>query len=315
LILNPVYLVYICCSNKIKKFIEMKNVVIAGGTGFVGSYLTEMFRKNGDNVLIISRKEGDVSWNQTDLIKAINGSDLLINLAGRSINCRHNDKNRAEIISSRINGTSALNNAVQQCDNPPKLWINASAIGIYKSTFNVPMTESTTEFATDFMAEVVKKWEETFFSVVIPNTRKVSLRTSVVLGKNGGALSPLLLLTRFGLGGKQGSGKQMFSWIHLEDYFRIVNFVSENTEISGVINCTSPEPVSNQVFMAKLRKEIKVPFGLPAPEFVIKIASKIIGIEPGLILNSQYVYPEKLIKSGFKFKYSTLEEAFSALVK
>ena len=146
-------------------------------------------------------------------------------------------------------------------------------------------------------------------------TRQVALRTSVVLGLNGGALQPLVWLTRFGLGGKQADGNQIFSWIHLEDYFRIIQFLMDETSLQGIVNCTSPNPLTNKDFMHSLRKRLKVPFGIPAPRWIIKIGARLIGTEPELLLNSSYVVPKRLIDAGFKFNFPQIDGALENLLK
>jgi len=208
-----------------------------------------------------------------------------------------------------------IGNAINACKNPPKLWINASATGIYRSSMNYPMTEDETDLENDFLAEVVSKWENSFFSFQWTETRQIVLRTSVVLGTNSGALKPLVLLSRFGLGGKQASGNQILSWIHVEDYFRILCFLMDNSEIEGVINCTSPTPLSNRAFMSSLRKILRIPVGIPAPEFAIKLGAKIIGTEPELILNSSFILPKRLSEAGFQFAFADIDNALEDLLK
>ena len=292
----------------------MKKVVIAGGTGFIGTYLSQRFLEKGFFVKIVSRTSELTSWNDSDLKKVLEGAEMIINLSGRNINCRHTVTNCKEIIDSRINTTNMIGEAIMSCENPPKLWINASATGIYRSSIHHPMTEMETEIGTDFLAKVVSVWEKTFFDFKLPITRQIALRTSVVLGKNGGALSPLVWLTRFRLGGMQGDGNQLFSWIHIEDYFRVLLFVLENESIAGVINCTSPEPLSNRLLMRTLRRIMHVRIGLNAPEFAIKVAAKFIGTEPELILNSSYVLPKRLVDAGFKFSFPKLSLALDELL-
>jgi len=292
----------------------MKKVVIAGGTGFIGSYLTKRFQETGYQVLIVSREPDHVSWKPVDLTQSFEGAEIVINLAGKSINCRHTEANKQAIIDSRLNTTSWIGNAILACYNPPKLWINGSACGIYKPSVEHPVSEDETELGTDFLAEVVKKWEKVFFGFELPLTRKVALRTSVVLGKDGGALPPLVWLTRLGLGGKQAEGNQMFSWIHLEDYFQILLFLIENKSIQGALNCTSPQPVDNKLFMAVMRKTLRIPIGIPSPKFAIIIGAKLIGTEPELLLNSSFVIPKRLLDSGFKFRYSKVDKALIDLL-
>jgi len=248
------------------------------------------------------------------LTEALNKADILINVAGKSINCRHTPTNKRAILESRIKTTELLGEAIRNCSQAPKLWINASATGVYKPSISHPMSEDETELGNDFLAEVVTCWEKAFFGFELVSTRQVALRTSVVLGKDGGALGPLVWLTHFGLGGKQATGTQMFSWIHLEDYFRVVLFLQEQVALQGVFNCTAPHPISNDVFMHALRNVLHVPFGIPAPEFVIRLGARLIGTEPELILNSAYVVSKKLSEGGFKFSFPEINKALQNLL-
>lgn len=293
----------------------MKKIVIAGGTGFIGSYLSKRFWEKSYRVLVVSRNPEHVSWDLNDLIPALNGAEMVINLAGKSINCRHNEVNKKAILESRINATLSIGNAIGACKNPPKLWINASAAGIYRPSVDLAMKEDEPELGTDFLAEVVTQWENTFFQFQLPETRQVALRTSVVLGSDGGALMPLVWLSRFGLGGKQGDGNQMFSWIHVEDYYRILLFLYENDTLNGIVNCTSPAPVSNADFMLSLRQKLHVPVGIPAPKFAVELGAKLIGTEPELILNSSFVLPNRLMHAGFTFLFPDVGMALQNLLK
>ena len=291
----------------------MKKVIIAGGTGFVGTCLTARFLEYGYDVMYISRYPDHVQWDESELTNAFERVNLVVNLAGKTINCRHTSKNRKAIIQSRVDSTIMIGNAIQKCKTPPELWINASATGIYPPSFGTAMTEDSPP-GNDFLAEVVKKWESAFFDFNLPHTRQVALRTSVVLGENGGALKPLTKLTLLGLGGKLASGKQMISWIHEEDYFNIVHFLLQNTGLNGVINCTSPEPVSNNDFMKALRKALGIRFGIPAPGFGVRLVSKLIGIESKLILDSSYILPERLLEAGFKFSFPKIYTALNDIL-
>ncbi len=292
----------------------MQKIVIAGGTGFIGSYLEERFKKSGYRVLLVSRQEPHVPWQHSELTKAVNEAALVLNLAGTSINCRHNAINKKAILQSRISSTQMIGNAILASKIPPKLWINASAAAIYKQSEDKAMTEDETDLSNDFLADVVHQWEQKFFSFQLPSTRKVALRTSLVLGKEGGALKPLLTLSQFGLGGTQASGNQIMSWIHIEDYFRIVLFLLEHEGIYGVYNCSSPNPVSNKEFMSTIRRILNIPIGLPAPAWIIGIGARIIGTESSLILNSSYLLPKKLMNSKFRFTYPELEKALFNLL-
>ncbi len=293
----------------------MKKVVIAGGTGFIGTYLATRFREIGFKVLIVSRQPEHVSWLPNDMQQAIEGSELVINLAGKTINCRHNQVNRKLILESRIKTTKLIGDAITACVNPPKLWVNASASAIYKSSEEKAMTEDETDLATGFFADVVRQWENVFFEFEFSTTRQVALRTSVVLGKEGGALKPLAWLSRLGLGGKQAEGTQIISWLHLEDYFRIVQFLIKKEDVNGVINCTSPQPLTNNDFMSALRNSVSAIFGIPAPRFAIIIGARIIGTEPELLLGSTFLLPKRLQTMGYKFAFPTIEKALADLLR
>lgn len=293
----------------------MKKVVIAGGTGFIGTYLATRFREIGFKVLIVSRNPEHVSWLPNDLLIAIEGSELVINLAGKTINCRHNAANRKAILESRIKSTKMIGDAISASNEPPKLWVNASASAIYKSSEEKAMTEDETDLATGFMADVVSQWESAFFEFELTKTRQVALRTSVVLGKNGGALKPLATLSRLGLGGKQANGTQILSWLHIEDYFKIVQFLIKENSITGVINCTSPNPLSNNDFMNSLRNTVSALFGIPVPRFAIVIGAKLMGTEPKLLLDSSFLLPKRLIDNGYKFAFPNIDKALADLLK
>jgi len=289
-------------------------IIIAGGTGFIGSYLNKKFTAEGHTVIIIARRGNFVKWNPADMRNVIENADVLINLAGHNINCRYTEVNKNLILGSRIQSTAMLGNVLAECRNPPPLWINASATAIYKSLYTVSASEDANLFADDFLAQVVKRWESDFVKLRTPAVRQVALRTSVVLGRNGGAFTRLHMLARLGLGGAVGSGKQMFSWIHYEDYYRVIRFIIENKGISGVVNCTSPGAATNAAFMKALRKASGMPLGIPAPEFVVQHVSKFLNFEPDLILNSSWVYPKVLLNAGFVFKYPELKQALDDLV-
>lgn len=290
-------------------------IVIAGGSGLIGSYLKKVFENTGNSVEIVSRQAGFIPWVHDELVAHLEKSDVLINLSGHSINCRHTATNKALILNSRVESTRMLGQAVKACKQPPTLWINASASAIYSHTEKTQHSESSKDFANDFLAKVVETWEKTFFDFQIVGVRQVALRTSVVLDPQDGAFRPLLLLSRLGLGGKVGNGKQLFSWIHIEDYARIVQFVIENVTIEGVLNCNSPFPVSNSVLMSAFRKSVNMEIGIPAPKFLVKVAAVFIRTEPSLILNTTNIYPGKLINTGFEFKYDCIDKAIHNLVK
>ena len=292
-----------------------KKIIIAGGTGFVGKYLNKKFATAGYEVVIISRSKSHISWDNTPLItEALENAAILINLAGKSVDCRYNEKNKKEIFDSRIDTTKILGNAIINCTNPPPLWINSSTATIYRHAEDRPMAESSGEIGAGFSVNVAINWEKAFFGFKLPQTRQVALRMAIVLGKNGGVIKPLLNLVRFRLGGKQGNGKQIFSWIHIEDLFCIITFVQQHNELSGVINTCAPNPVSNKTFMQLLRKNLGVGFGMPAPVWLLKMGAVVIKTETELILKSRWVLPERLLASGFQFKYPEIDTALRQIL-
>lgn len=292
-----------------------KKIVIAGGTGFIGNYLTTQFQKMGYEVLIISRDNQHVQWDDSNgLINALEDAEMLINLAGKSVDCRYNKKNKKEILLSRTATTKKLGDAILKCTQPPHLWINSSTATIYRHAEDRPMTEALGETGTGFSVGIAKAWETAFFSFSLPHTRQVALRMAIVLGKNGGVMKPLLNLVRFGLGGKQGKGTQMFSWIHIEDLFNVICFIQSNEKLTGVYNCSAPNPVSNDALMKTLRKIMHVNIGLPAPAWLLKIGAVIIRTETELILKSRWVIPEKLMTEGYRFKYPTIDLALNNIL-
>jgi uncharacterized protein len=292
-----------------------QKIVIAGGTGFVGQYLTKKFTTSGYEVIIISRQQNHVHWDNTAaIITALENAAMLINLAGKSVDCRYNEKNKKEIFDSRVNTTKALGEAILQCKNPPAFWINSSTATIYRHAEDRPMTESTGEIGSGFSVNVATNWEKMFFSFKLPATRQVALRMAIVLGKNGGVVPPIKNLVRFGLGGKQGSGKQMFSWIHIEDLYNIIIFLQQHQELNGIINTAAPNPVNNTTVMQLFRKNMKATIGLPTPKWLLKFGAVIIKTETELVLKSRWVIPERLLQSGFSFTYPVLDEALNDIL-
>lgn len=293
-----------------------KKIVIAGGTGFVGKYLTKQFGNLGYQVIIISRQQENIQWNdKSGIVNALENSEMLINLAGKSVDCRYNENNKTEILKSRTATTKSLGEAILQCSKPPELWINSSTATIYRHAEDRPMTESTGEIGKGFSVDVATSWEKSFFSFKLPQTRQVAVRMAIVLGKDGGVMKPFINLVRYGLGGIQGNGKQMFSWIHIEDLFNIILFFQSHKELKGVFNCSAPNPVDNKTLMKTLRQALKVKVGLPSPAWLLEIGAVIIKTETELILKSRWVIPEKLIESGYTFKFLTLETALKNILR
>jgi uncharacterized protein (TIGR01777 family) len=294
----------------------IKKVILAGGTGFIGKYFAEKFNKLGYEVKIISRQSGHISWNDNaGIVEAMENSEILINLAGKSVDCRYNTKNKEDILKSRTETTKILGNALLTCKNPPPLWINSSTATIYRHAEDRPMTEESGEMGSGFSVDVAKAWEQAFFSFQLPKTRKVALRMAIVLGENGGVITPFKNLVRFGLGGVQGSGNQKFSWIHVEDLFEIILFLKEKEELNGVFNCSSPHPVTNRELMNHFRTAMHIKVGLPSPKWLLQIGAILIRTEIELILKSRWVIPERIEREGYKFKFNKIDSALQDILK
>ncbi|AXG67953.1 epimerase family protein [Kordia sp. SMS9] len=302
----------------------MKKIIIAGGSGFLGQSLISYFLPKGYEIIVLSRsarKTGNdhlryVQWNAKTLdiwMTELEGATVLINLTGKSVDCRYSEKNKAEILNSRVNATKVLGEAIQACAVPPKVWMNSSTATIYEHSLKRKMTEENGKIGDDFSMNVAKSWEATFYDCNTPKTNKIALRTSIVLGKNGGAFIPLKNLTKLGLGGTQGSGKQKVSWIHEHDFCRAVAFLLEKHE-TGTYNITAPNPIENKRFMKTIRNVLKVPFGLFQPKWLLKFGALIIKTEAELILKSRFVIPEKLVNAGFQFQYPTAEKAIEEII-
>jgi len=230
------------------------------------------------------------------------------------VNCRYTAKNKKEIFDSRLKPTKLLNRVIVDMVNPPKLFINIASATIYRHAEDHQQDELTGEIGGGFSVAVCQAWERTFFETDTPKTRKVALRTSFVLGASDSALPRLFNLARFGLGGRQGNGEQYVSWIHEDDMARIIEWLADHPEISGVLNGTAPGPVKNKIIMKVIREVLHRPFGLPAPKWLLEIGALLIGTETELILKSRWVIPRRLLESGFKFKYPHINEAIKACI-
>ncbi|PIF46552.1 hypothetical protein CLU96_3590 [Chryseobacterium sp. 52] len=296
-------------------------IIIAGGTGFLGEGLEKYYKEKGAQVYILTRnpkRDNEIYWDARTLGEwknTVEGADVLINLTGKSVDCRYNEKNKKEIYNSRIDSTKILQQAVEQCKIQPKVWLNAASATIYVHSETQLNTEENGVVGDDFSMNICKSWEKEFFKVQNQKVRKVALRTSIVLGTNGGAFPKLRMITRLGLGGKQGRGEQKVSWIHIDDFCKAVEWIIDHENISRAINITAPNPLSNESLMKKMRTHLKIPFGLNAPVWQLEIASLFLNTETELLLKSRNVYPEKLIKSGFQFSYPDLDTALSDLLK
>ncbi|MBP7808465.1 MAG: TIGR01777 family oxidoreductase [Bacteroidia bacterium] len=302
----------------------MKKLVIAGGTGFLGDALINYFGNKFDEYVILSRSpkqdKGNlkhVVWDAKtlgDWSKHLEGAECIINLCGKSVDCRYTEKNKALIFSSRLDSTAILGTAIANCKFPPKVWMNASAATIYGYSEDKVMAESNKETGTGFSIEVIKAWEKVFVESTTPNTRKINLRISMVMGKNGGVFPVLRHLTKCFLGGTMGSGKQYVSWIHETDFCRFVDWLIENKNATGPYNFAAPTPIRNREMMKVYRKSLGVPFGLPAADWMLEIAAFFMRTETELILKSRNVISDRANKEGFEFKFKTMQICIEDLI-
>jgi uncharacterized protein (TIGR01777 family) len=299
-------------------------LVIAAGTGFLGQVLTNHFKGKFTEIIILTRGKSEIRNNiayihwdaktMTGWETSFENADVLINLAGKSVDCRYTDENKKEILASRIDSTAVLTMAVLCCQHPPKMWLNSSTATIYRHSLDKQMDEATGQIGDNFSMNVAKAWEKAFFETDTPKTKKIALRTSIVLGKKGGAFLPLKNLTRLGFGGKQGDGRQFVSWIHERDFARAVDFII-GKEMTGVVNVVAPNPVRNKDFMKAMRKALNVPGGMGIGKKLLEFGARLIGTETELVLKSRNVIPARLLENGFRFEFETPETAIKDLVK
>lgn len=316
--------------------------VIAGGSGFVGRALQTALADDGYGIRLIGRNGPDAQWTDpASLRTAVDGADLVVNLAGKSVDCRYTDRNRNEILRSRVQTTRLLRQAVTDASAPPRLWLNASTATVYRYALDRPQTESEGELGTGFSVDVARAWEDELFAGELPGTRRVALRMAIVLG-DGPATRTLVRLARLGLGGAQhdgwwfphrryrgiGSrptgdgwppwhrsrGRQRFSWIHIDDVVSAVRFLGDHSEIDGPVNLAAPGASDNATLMAALRRIVAAPAGLPAWRFMLEPAMWALRTEPELVLKSRWVVPEALLGAGFRFAHPELEPALRDVV-
>jgi uncharacterized protein (TIGR01777 family) len=300
-----------------------KKLILAGGSGAIGTRLIEKLADRYDDIVVLSRSASRdmsthrvVQWDaktQGDWSAEIDGADCIINLAGKSIQCRFTDENKRILWDSRVDSTRAIGLAISQCKQAPKTWINASGAAIYPESFDTPQTEDVLEIGSGFKAQLSVAWEAAAQEFPLPNTRQIITRITPVLDPDAGFIKPLKAITRFGLGGRVASGKQVISWIHYVDLCRAIRFLILEESLDGVFNVTAPDAKSNADFMHTLRKVMGMPIGIPAPKFAIQLSGPFTGVDPSLILDSSYVGPQRLIKAGFEFKYPDLNLALAEL--
>jgi len=306
-------------------------IVIAGGSGFLGRALTAYFQRARRAVTILTRfpkarLDGvrEVGWNGRTVgkwVEELDGAAAVINLAGRSVNCRYHERNRRTIAESRLCSTQVLGAAIATAKTPPSVWLNASTATIYKHAFGAPWNESgeiasTPEVKDEFSVRVATEWEQRFFEAPTPFTRKVALRAALVLGLGQNSVFPALRrMVRFGLGGRLGGGEQFVSWIHQTDYCRAVEWLLDRVEFSGPVNLCAPQSVTNAEMMGTLRRTLGVPVGLPAAKWMLEVGAFFMRTETELVLKSRRIAPERLIASGFQFRFPALCEAIADLQK
>jgi len=308
----------------------MKRIVLAGGTGFLGRALVKHLQGSGYAVSILSRTPRsthepgirEIAWDARtlgDWTSELEGAQAIINLCGRSVNCRYNSENRQLILDSRVQPTRAIGAAIARCQRPPLVWLNASTATIYQHTFGPAWDEAGVIAASPdsrdaFSIHVATEWERALNEADAPVTRKVALRTAMVLGPGANSVFPMLRrLARCGLGGKMGSGRQFVSWIHEADFCRAIEWIVSHHELSGVVNVAAPNPVPNEAMMKTFRQVVGIPFGLPAARWMLEIGAFLLRTETELIIKSRRVVPKRLTESGFTFDFPTLRSALENL--
>lgn len=296
-------------------------IVIPGGSGQVGTILSRAFQKAGHEVVVFSRNPTTEPWrvvawdaeNFGDWAKELEGADVVINLAGRSVNCRYTQENRRLIKESRVKSTQVIGEAIARATVPPRIWLQASTATIYAHRYDAPnddisgiigSAEPDVPDTWRFSIDVATSWEQAANAAVTPHTRKVLLRSAITLSPDrGGAFEVLLNLVRRGLGGQAADGKQYVSWIHDEDFIQSIFWLIEHEEISGAINISSPQPLPNREFMRILREAAGVSIGLPASKWMLEIGARFMQTETELILKSRRVVPQRLLDAGFQFQF------------
>lgn len=300
-----------------------RKLIVAGGTGALGSIITARYPNTDTEVVVLTRNALPdqhnvryVRWDAATLgiwAAELEGATAVVNLVGKSVNCRYTRANKREIIQSRVDATTVIGKAIQQTTSPPRVWINAGSAAIFGNAGPAIKTEESMDFGEGFSPEVCKQWEAAFRDAHTPLTRKIMLRIGVVLQNGGGVLKPFVRLARFGLGGPIGSGEQYLSWLHETDFVRLVEWVIEQEEVEGVLHACSPFPVKNRDFMRAIRKELGVPFGLPNPAWSTKIGAYLIGTESELVLSGRRVVSRVLEKEQFEFRFPKIADTFRNL--
>jgi hypothetical protein len=307
-------------------------IVLPGGAGQVGQLLARHFHSGGHAVTVFSRSPQPAPWRVVpwdgltpgSWVDELEDSDVCINLAGRSVNCRYNSTNRRAIFDSRVLSTQLLSQVITNLNHPPAVWLNASTATIYRHSLDRPMDEATGEFGGDepgapdtwnFSIAVAKAWEEAFFSTPTPRTRKIALRSAMTFSPDpGGVFDVFLNLVRYGLGGTNGTGDQFVSWIHETDFIRSIELLIATQDFTGVVNLASPHPLPNRDFLRAIREAWGTRIGLPTARWMIEIGTFLMRTESELILKSRQVVPGRLLDAGFQFTFPYWPKAARDLV-
>jgi uncharacterized protein (TIGR01777 family) len=299
-----------------------KRIVLAGGSGFLGRALAKELLARGYDVVVLTRSprihsDGikEVLWdgkNSGEWIQFLDGAEAVVNLAGRNIKCRYTPENLRDLTESRVDPILAIAAAMDRVACPPRVWVQAGAIGFYGDPED-RLCDENSPAGDDTLAEVCKPWEAAFNSVPAPGTRRALLRIGFVLGRDGGALPVLARLAKWFLGGTVGGGKQFISWIHVGDLSRMFIEAVERDELAGTFNAVGPNPVANGEFMRELRRALHRPWSPRAPEWAVKLGSRLMGTEPSLALTGCRVAPERFLEAGFKFQFPELPGALKNL--
>ncbi|HEY4573516.1 MAG TPA: TIGR01777 family oxidoreductase [Thermoanaerobaculia bacterium] len=302
-------------------------IVIPGGSGQVGTILARAFHQDGHEVAVLSRSPASAPWRSVlwdartlgDWAREVDGADVVINLAGRSVNCRYNERNRREILESRVDSTRVLGGAVARAARPPRVWLQASTATIYADRYDAPNDEATgilggaepdVPDTWRFSIDVAQAWERALDEAPAPQTRKVKMRAAMVMSPDrGGIFDTLLGLVRRGLGGRAGDGRQYVSWIHHVDFVRSVRWLIDHDAIDGAVNLAAPNPLPYADFLRALREAWGIPFGLPATKWMLEIGARLLGTETELVLKSRRVVPGRLLQEGFTFDFPAWPEA------
>ncbi len=298
-------------------------VVLTGGSGFLGRALAEAFARAGYEPVVLTRRVSkrrsrvrQVEWDGRTVgpwARELEGAAAVVNLAGRSVDCRHTPEHRREIVESRIYSVEAVGRAIAACVEPPKVLVQAGSLAVYGDAGRRVCTEDAPA-GRGFPVEVCLRWEHAFDSLELPATRKVLLRIGFVLGRDGGALPTLARLARLYLGGTVGEGHQYISWLHLRDFCRLALWCVEREEAAGVYNATGPCPVTNAEFMCELRCALKRPWSPRIPAWLVRLGAFVLRTEPALALEGRRCIPDRLVEEHFKFLYTNLESALADLL-